>query len=41
MSHLLRKEEGEPSVFNYRVQLKETIMPEVLEFIDTWLKRHY
>ncbi len=39
MSHLLRKEEGEPSVFNYRVQVKETIMPEVLELIDAWLQR--
>ena len=39
MSHLLRKEEGEPSVFNYRVQLKQTIMPEVLELIDAWLQR--
>ena len=37
MSHLLRKEEGEPSVFNYRVQLKETIMPEVLEFIRQYI----
>lgn len=41
MSHLLRKEEEEPSVFNYRVQLKQTIMPEVLEIIDNWLQRHY
>jgi len=40
MSHLLRKEEGEPSVSNYRVQLKQTIMPEVLELIDNWLQRH-
>jgi hypothetical protein len=39
MSHLLRKEEEEPSVFNYRVQLKQTIMPEVLELIDAWLQR--
>jgi hypothetical protein len=38
---LLRKEEEEPSVFNYRVQLKQTIMPEVLELIDNWLQRHY
>ena len=38
MSHLLRKEEEKPSIFNYRVQLKQTIMPEVLELIDAWLQ---
>ena len=39
MSHLLRKEEEDPSVFNYHAQLKQTIMPEVLELIDAWLQR--
>ncbi len=38
MSHLLRKGEEEPSVFKYRVQLKQTIMPEVLALIDAWLQ---
>ena len=39
MSHLLRKEEEDPSVFNYHAQLKQTIMPEVLELIDASLQR--
>lgn len=38
MSHLLRNEEEEPTIFNYGKQLKESIKPEVLEIIETWLK---
>ncbi|NKB32800.1 MAG: alpha/beta fold hydrolase [Pseudomonadales bacterium] len=39
MSHLLRKEENEPSIFNYQDQSKEPLLPEVLQLIEAWLQR--
>lgn len=38
MSHLLREELGEPSIFNYQEQLTQDLMPEVLELIAQWLQ---
>jgi len=37
MSHLLRVENNEPSVFNYRRQLKTDIMQEPIRLIERWL----
>ncbi|MFK7864506.1 MAG: alpha/beta hydrolase family protein [Pseudohongiellaceae bacterium] len=39
MSHLLRNEPGEFSVFNYAEQLKHSIEPKVLTLVCRWLKQ--
>ncbi|MBT8146276.1 MAG: alpha/beta hydrolase [Gammaproteobacteria bacterium] len=40
MSHLLRHEPGDPSVFNYAEQIKQPLLPEVQELILEWLNSH-
>lgn len=37
LSHLLRKEDGEPSIFTYAEQAKQDIDPRVLEQILSWM----
>lgn len=37
MSHLLRREEGKPSILNYRKQLRLPIEEKVLRLINNWL----
>jgi len=37
MTHLLRLEKGEPSLFTYKKQLKQEIDPSLLELIGKWL----
>jgi alpha-beta hydrolase superfamily lysophospholipase len=38
MTHLLRVEEGEPSISKYKGELKKPIAPELLDIILHWLK---
>ena len=39
MSHLLRHEPGEGSVFDYAEQMKQSLLPQVSELILDWLNR--
>jgi len=39
MSHLLRSEPGEASIFNYAEQLKQPIEPRVLPLISNWIQK--
>jgi len=39
MSHLLREELGPPSIFTYKDQLKQDILPEIPQIIESWLTR--
>ena len=39
MTHLLRLEQGEPSLFTYKKQLKQEIDPSLLELIGEWLSK--
>ena len=39
MSHLLRYEPGPPSIFTYKDQLKQDLLPEIPRIIEAWLTR--
>jgi pimeloyl-ACP methyl ester carboxylesterase len=39
MTHMLRIEEGEASVSNYREELKKPVEPKLLEIILHWLEK--
>jgi pimeloyl-ACP methyl ester carboxylesterase len=39
LSHILRMEEGIPSVFGYKEQMKNPVHPSVLDLITKWVKK--
>ena len=39
MTHILRIEPGEPSISNYKAQIKQPLVPELLDLVAQWLEK--